>query len=138
MDLEQIREALTSALELRSPRFSPEERPATKIAALEDYMLLSAHVNGDLVAARHWLRTLIDALAEEWERLQGWEVAVGNKPRARLTTADIQRAKIQIAPSKFEAGREAKRLMASINDQIARLEREERVCSRAYTMISGK
>lgn len=137
MSLEEIRAALEEALPLRSPRFAPEERPATKIAALEDHMLACAEVNGSLVEARHWLRFLRARLADEWEKLEGWQMAT-DKARARLTAADINRAKIRVAPTQYEAGREAKRLSESIDDQIVRLEREEKVCSRAYSLISGK
>jgi hypothetical protein len=134
--LEDIRAVLDEALALRFP-VTADTRGRARVELLEDHMLASAVVNGKLVEARHWLRMLRASLADSWEKLAGWEIAMAGKPRARWTAADIQRAKIKVAPAQYDAGREAKRLAESIDDQIARLERDERICSRAYSMLSG-
>ena len=68
--------------------------------------------------------------------LGGWEVAL-KRPRDRATKAEIEEAKVKVAPQVYAAGREAKQLLDSVDDQISRFEREERVASRAYTMMSG-
>lgn len=136
MTLDEIRGELARALPLRTPLFTDDTPPAQKVTALEDYMLTIAEVNGGLVEARHWLRELIEKLGDDWKNLQGWEVAL-RKPRARATKEDIQAAKVQVAPALYEAGREARKLKSSVEDQIARFEREERVVSRAYTLITG-
>lgn len=136
MTLDEIRGALARALPMRSPIFAEDMRPAAKVPVLEEYMLAVAEINGELVEARHWLRLLAETLADEWEHLAGWEVAL-RKPRARATKTDINAAKVQVAPQLFSAGREARKLRESVDDQIERFEREERVVSRAYTMITG-
>lgn len=136
MTIEEIEKALSDALSLRSPTFTPDDSSRRKIEALEGYMLQAAQVTGELVEARHWLRLLEVQLADEWETLQGWEVGT-SKPRARLTKQDIHEAKIKVAPAKYAAGRHAKMLRESVIDQINRLEREGDRMSRAYTMISG-
>lgn len=136
MSLDEIRDVLARALPMRSPTF-PEDTPGgAKVPVLEDYMLAVAEINGELVEARHWLRLLIDSLGDQWKNLQGWEVAL-RKARNRATKEDIHAAKVQVAPSLYEAGREARTLKSSVDDQIARFEREERVVSRAYTMVTG-
>lgn len=136
MDLVAIEAALQTALVLRTPTFPPGARGREKINALEDYMLASASINGDLVEARHWLREIEQKLRDDWESLDGWQVALTGLV-SKATKPQIQRAKITVAPQTFEAGRKATRLRESVVDQIARLEREERVMSRVYTMISG-
>lgn len=136
MTLEQIEQVLADALKLRSPVFVGDVSGSGKVALLEDYMLKSANVNGGLVEARHWLRMIEAKLAEEWDSLQGWEVAL-KRPRAKATKQDVQAAKMVVAPQLFSAGRKAKRLRESVEDQISRLEREGKVCSRAYTMVTG-
>ncbi len=137
MTLERIREVLEEALPLRCPRCNdPDASPGRKAEELQDYMLQSANIAGGLWEAKHWLRALRAQLADEWERLKGWEVAT-TKRRERLTAADINRAKTQVAPAQYEAGREARRLAESVDDQIERLDREARACSRAYSMLSG-
>jgi hypothetical protein len=136
MDLAAIRDVLNRALPMRSPYFPEGTAPAAKVAVLEDYMLAAALINGELVEARHWLRLLQAELADRWAGLQGWEVAL-RKARARATTADVQAAKVVVAPQLYAAGAEARRLRESVDDQIARFEREERAVSRAYTMTTG-
>lgn len=137
MTLEQIEAALDGALPLRIPRFEPGLAARNKVALLEDYMLTSAIANGDLVEARHWLRRLEQDLGDRWDRIEGWEVVAPSKARNKLTVADMERAKRIVEPALFDARRKAQGLRLSIDDQIVRLEREERVCSRAYTMIAG-
>lgn len=135
MNLEQIREVVDRALPLRFPKVD-ELRGAEKVAALEDHMLASALISGDLVEARHWLRRLQETLRDEWAHLEGWEVAL-KRPRDRATKAEIEEAKVKVSPALYAAGREARQLLDSVDDQITRFEREERVASRAYTMMSG-
>lgn len=136
MTLDEIRDALNRSLPMRSPTFAEDTPGGEKVPVLENYMLAVAEINGELVEARHWLRLLIEKLGDDWEHLQGWEVAL-RKARARATKQDINAAKVQVAPQLFAAGREARRLRDSVDDQIARFEREERVVSRAYTMVTG-
>lgn len=136
MSLDEIREVLARALPMRSPTFTQGTPGAGKVPALERHMLAVAEINGELVEARHWLRLTIEALGDQWKNLQGWEVAL-RKPRARATKEDIQAAKAMIAPHLFDAAREARTLKLSVDDQIERFEREERVVSRAYTMVTG-
>ena len=136
MTLDEIRAALNRALPMRSPVFAEDTPGGEKVPVLESYMLAVAEVNGELVEARHWLRLLIDDLGERWKNLQGYEVAL-RKARNRATKEEVHAAKVQIAPQLYDAGREARGLKASVDDQIARFEREERVVSRAYTLITG-
>lgn len=136
MTLDEIRDVLARALPMRSPTF-PEDTPGgEKVPVLENYMLEVAYVNGELVEARHWLRLTIETLGDQWKNLQGWEVAL-RKARNRATKEEIHAAKVIVAPQLYEAGREARALKSSVDDQIARFEREERVVSRAYTMVVG-
>lgn len=136
MTLDEIRDTLSRALPMRSPIFPDDTPGGEKVPILENYMLAVAEINGELVEARHWLRLLIESLGEQWKNLQGWEVAL-RKARARATKEDIHAAKVVVSPQLYDAGREARRLKASVDDQIARFEREERVVSRAYTMVVG-
>lgn len=136
MTLEEIRAALDAALPLRFPNVK-QMGGAAKVEALEDHMLACAILSGDLVEARHWLRKLEQDLRDQWDNLTGWEVAI-KRPRDRVTKVEIEQAKISVAPTLYSAGREAKLLRESVDDQIARLERDERVASRSYTMLSGR
>lgn len=136
MDLPDIEAVLEAALPLRSPVFQPGDTARKKIGELEDYMLKTAHVTGGLVEAKHWLAAVEERLSEEWDALQGWEVAL-KRPRAKATKQEITVAKMQSAPQLYEAGRKARRLRVSVVDQITRLEREGDRMSRAYTMLSG-
>lgn len=137
MNLAEIEDVLNRALPMRVPGGPTLGTSAReRIAALEDYLLASAHINGELVEARHWLRELESTLTDQWEHLEGWEVGL-RRPRAKATKQDIQEAKVRSSPGIFEAGRKARRLRESVVDQIARFEREATIVSRAYTIITG-
>lgn len=136
MNLEEIEEALSVALPLRSPTFQPDDSARKKIGELEDYMLKSAQICGGLYEAKHWLVVVADRLASEWEHLDGWEYAL-RRPRAKATKAEVNAAKVKASPELYAAGRRARALRASVMDQITRLEREGDRMSRAYTMLSG-
>jgi hypothetical protein len=137
MKLEEIKGVLTDTLPLRSPTFLPVDSARIKVAALEDFMLAGAHAHGELEEALHWLDAVIAHLKDKITRITGYEVALPRKPKDRLTQADITAAKRTLDPATFEAGAEAQRLRASILRQIARLEHEHSVVSRAYSLISG-
>ena len=135
MDLKEIESLLDDAMEMRVPRET--DRGRERIEALESYLLDVVYMNAELVEARHHLREATSALEAEWARLEGWEMHMGNKPRARWTKPEMQAAKLKANRPLYEAGRKAGRLRQSVDDQIERFEREERNISRLYTMISG-
>lgn len=136
MQLEEIEKALAEALPMRSPVRDPDGTARAHIERLEDYLLRSAQVNGNLAEASHWLRMVEAALSEQWDKLTGWEAAL-TKPRARWTKQDIHDAKVRVEPVRWAALQQARRLRLSIEEQMGRFEREERVMSRAYTMAAG-
>lgn len=137
MTLADIEAALARALPFRVPRFEPGLGARQKVSQLEDFMLSSALVNGDLVEARHFLRLLEQDLSDRWDQVQGWEVVAPPKARAKLTVADIDRAKHAVEPTLWDARRKAQTLRLSVDDQITRMEADQRVASRAYSMLSG-
>lgn len=138
MHLEEIEGILAAALPMRTPSFPEGTRAAEKIPKLEDYMMASAQAAGELCEARHWLRLLDEKLRDDWTRVAGYEIALpSGKSRDRITKADVQAAKITVAPQLYDAGKRVVSLMASVEEQIARFEREEKVVSRCYTMITG-
>lgn len=136
MTIAEIEAALARALPMRTPRFEPTTAPGTKIAALEDYLLAAAFANGDLVEAAYWLDELVEHFKDQIEQMTGWQVALDGQP-ARATREQVLTAKRQVNPTVFEAGGHARRLRDAIRAQIVRFEREEKVISRAYTLISG-
>jgi hypothetical protein len=134
--LDEIEKVLAEALPLRSPMLNPNARPRERISVLEDYMLRTATISGGLYEAKHWLVALEAQLADEWKNLQGWETAL-RRTRARATKAEIDAAKVQVAPMLWEQGRRTRQLRTSVVDQITRLEKEGDRMSRAYSMESG-
>ncbi len=136
MTIEEIEAVLDRALPMRTPRFPPDTAPRVKVAELEDYLMESAYVHGELVSAGYWLDLLIDHFKEQIESMVGWEVALGGQP-ARATKEQVLAAKRQVDPVTFDAGARARRLRDGIRAQISRLEYETQVVSRAYTLISG-
>lgn len=136
MTVAEIEAALARALPMRTPRFDPDTPPRAKISALEDYLMDAAYINGELYEAAHWLNLLVDDYKTQIEQMDGYEVALGKQP-ARATQAEILIAKRKMNPSVFEVATHARQLRDSILAQITRFAGEEKVISRAYTLISG-
>lgn len=123
----QITEALESSLALRVPRVR-ELEPAARSAALEDFMLDSALVCSDL--ARERMNALVElaGLEDEWDDLQGWEHA-----RRGQSQASVSDAKRTIRPDLARRIKAKRWLVARCDDEMARLEKDGRLVSRAYT-----
>jgi hypothetical protein len=139
MTEDEIRLVLAQALTMRSPRFEDGTGAKEKISSLEDYLLESAYMQGELEEAYHYLTYSIAHLKREIEEMTGYEAALPSRPAGRHTQADHLAAKRIAAPATFEAGAEARQLMESVKRQIDRFRFEagQGPISRAYTLITG-
>lgn len=137
MDLEEIRSALHGALPIRIPRFDPNESPRTKVAALEEYILDTAHYRGELEEALHWIWEVQKLLREQYNEIEGWEPLVPFKRRGDATKEMMHTAKRQVAPETVAALEDANHLAEALGRQIRRLELDYEAASRAYTLMSG-
>jgi hypothetical protein len=133
------------AAKLRMPTFrydphgsEPAHSPQQKIIALEDYLLQSAAVRGQLEEARVYMNELQHTFVVEWEKLAGWEVNLpGGKKLKDATQADIATAKRNARPDLWENLSDVKNALAQLGNQVRRLEHDDDVASRAYTFIVG-
>jgi hypothetical protein len=137
MTYDEIGTVLARALVMRSPRFESETMARGKIEAIEDCMLESAYMHGELEEAYHYLTFSVAHLKRQVEEMTGYEAALPSKPAGRHTQADHIAAKRIADPAVFEAGAEARQLMDSIKRQLDRFEWEQATLSRVYTLISG-
>jgi hypothetical protein len=139
VDLDHIKGALAMAREMRSPKFSPATTAGEKISALEDYLLETAWMQGELEEALFWLDSLVSHYRHKATLITGYEVALPNKRRERITQADINTAKRTVDPETFELGEQVTQLRAQALRQIDRMRFEagQGPISRAYTMVTG-
>lgn len=104
-----------------------------KVEQLEDYMLLTAFQQGQLAEERTDLEEQIADKLERWNAIQTSSVIMGKK----ATEAQLERERWEDEP---DLGRELKGLQRRIrhlSEEEARMERDAKVCSRAYSMITG-
>jgi hypothetical protein len=139
MEMDRIRAALHAARQMRTPRFEPDTPPSTKIGRLEDYLLESAWMQGELEDALFWLDALTVHFETQVRDISGWEVALPNKRRERITQADVEQAKRTVDPIAFDASSEVRQVRGHVLRQIDRLRWEagQGPVSRAYTLIVG-
>lgn len=123
---------LRAAAEQRIPRRHPDESLAAHVEALESYMLESAWHQGELADERLRTHEALRELQEEWDHLTGWEPF----KRTKTETA-VEDAKRQLRPELYDGIQKARWLIARLNEQIARLDKDAERCSRAYTLVSG-
>lgn len=145
MDLREIEQTAFDVATLRMPRFKVDPndpmastRPGEKIEKLESYLLEVAFARGYAEEARLYAHAAVQRLQVSWDHLEGWEVSFGSPEKAaRATQPQIAEAKRQLDPELFDSIEKGKYLIKRLTEQIKRLEKDEDVASRAYTLISG-
>lgn len=138
MDMEDIKLALHTALQLRPPMFEEGYPGREKVARLEDYLLASAYAAAELEEALHWLDSMVAHFKRQVDEMTGWEVALPAGSHSRPNKEDINIAKRTVNPVVFDAGAEVRQLQVSVKRQIDRLRFEAQwIISRCYTMITG-
>lgn len=136
MTVDEIRESLFNAAKLHMPAvFTIEEGQLAKVAKLEEYLNLTACLRGELEEARLHTHEALAKLMAEWDDIEGWELHAPNN--SRRTQDDIRRAKKFCRPELYSGINSAKHLVARLSEQIRRLEKDDEVASRLYTMVTG-
>jgi inactivated superfamily I helicase len=146
VDLTEIEQTAFDVSKLRMPKFiyNPQDpmagtRPGEKIERLESYILDVAYARGDAEQARLYAYAAVRRLTEKWDHLEGWEVHFGEDPAkaAKATQPQIKEAKRLLDPETFDGIEHGTYLVKRLSEQIKRLEKDEEVASRAYTLISN-
>lgn len=145
MDLAEIEQTAYDVAKLRMPQFKidPNDpmastRPGEKIEQLESYLLELAFARGRAEEARLYAYGAVRRLQVKWDHLEGWEISFGSPEKAaRATQPQIAEAKRQLEPELFDSIEQGRYLIKRLTEQIKRLEKDEDVASRTYTLISG-
>lgn len=132
-DDEQEQDVLKRSLSLRMPVFQGEDTTPFKIEQLENYMLLSAYVQGSLSAERERCRERLLGLDDRWEAIEHDAYYIGKN----VTEKQVERDRRRDDPQLWMTRRELQRRVASLTEEILRMERDAKVCSRAYTFMTG-
>lgn len=126
------REKLDASLALRMPVFTSDDRLEQRIERLDDYMLLTAFHEGELSQARLENRDALYQLEREWEAVSGFEQFQGG----RKTDVSVDDAKRHLRPKVWEGIKKARWLDRQLTEEIDRLDRDAKKCSRSYTLIT--
>lgn len=150
MDLKQIEQTAFDVATLRMPKFiynvndpMASTRPGEKIEKLESYILDVAYARGEAEQARLYAYAAVRRLTIEWDHLKDWElsfdpdVTKALAKAAKATQPQIKEAKRQIRPDLFDGIEHGQYLVKRLTEQIKRLEKDEDVASRAYTLVSN-
>jgi hypothetical protein len=106
-----------------------------KIEQLEFYLLQTAELRQEALYAKLLVQQAVDVLEDEWVSMEGWEI---NLPSgSRRSVADVREAKRQANPVLFSSIQTGKRLVDRLSEQVRRLEKDDQVCSRTYTFLTG-
>lgn len=136
MTVDEIKHVLYESAKLKMPRFTGGDTwtSRAKIEALEDYLLATARWRGFLEEARLHAEYGLKELRSEWDHLSGWEVFRRNGER---TQASVEDAKRQLQPGLYDSIKSGEWLVKRLSEQIRRLEHDDDVASRVYTLITG-
>jgi len=131
---EDIRERLSAAAELRFPKLKGLP-VGQKIESLEDYLVDTAIHRGELEEARLHTHEALAVMLDQWDDIEGWERLLSSSSRG--TQEEIRRAKKTLRPELHDGINDGKRLVARLSEQISRLEQDDKVASRVYTLVTG-
>lgn len=141
--LDQCKEVLAYVARRRMPNLQqrPEDLPngvpltGWKIEQLESYLMETAILRQQAHLAKLIVQEALDILQREWDGLEGWEVELPSD--GKRTQGDVLEAKRRTNPDLYGSIQTAKRLIDRLSDQIKRLEKDDNVSSRIYTLITG-
>lgn len=139
MTLEDAKEKLGLAAQLRTPRWDPSSPrgPQEKIDMLEQYLLDCSFWRGELEEAELYVSAGLHELRLKWEMMEGYESMLGQVDPDKATGPQHLRAKRLHDPDLFRNISDGKHLLERIGRQIRRLEKDQEVASRAYTLLTG-
>jgi hypothetical protein len=135
MTPDQIRETLHRVAAMRMPRLERDHGLNQQIESLQEYLVETAIARADLEEAHLYAYNAQNLLIDQWDALAGWEIHLPEKNGH--TKAAREEAKALLEPDLAEGLRDAKRLLQCLARQIVRLEMDERVASRTYTLLTG-
>lgn len=141
--LDECKEVLQRIAKVKMPnlRVRPEDLPTGvaltpwKIEQLESYLLETATARQEAHFAKLLVQEALDVLQGEWDDIEGWEVELPSG--SRRTQADVVEAKRRTRPDLYGSIQTGKRLVDRLTEQIKRLEKDDAVSSRAYTLMTG-
>ena len=134
MEHDEIAESVKACGLLRVPSFPEEMSAADKIAALESHLLDTARWRSVMEDLRIILEDEYEEIDDLWRDVTGYEIYLSGRPKSK---EDIDEAKRQVNPDLFTRRRTVIKLMRQVGNQIRRLEKDDGVVSRAYTMLTG-
>jgi hypothetical protein len=133
--LDECKDVLERIAQVKIPQIKGLQTGNEKIEQLEFYLLQTAELRQEAIYAKLMVQQAVDVLEDEWVALEGWEIFLPNG--SRRTAADVREAKRQMKPDLYGSIQTGKRLVDRLTEQVRRLEKDDQVCSRAYTFLTG-
>ena len=127
-----IPEVLERSLKMRPPRYDRLMSSSMRVELLEEFMLESAYIQGDLTEARVEWEKVLWPLEQEWHDITGWEEFRRNK-----TEAGVRAAKRMVRPDLWAMMEDIRWVIKRMGDEIERMESTAAKVSRSYTMETG-
>lgn len=128
-------------VDITAGRIGAEDRqplpPHEKIELLEDFLLLSAEKRQEATEARLYMQRSLKLLGDQWRDLKGWQQHMNGTPLAKATGPQIDRAKRCVNPDLADSIKHGEWLERRLTEQIKRLQHDDEVASRVYTLITG-
>lgn len=133
-ELDAYRDVLERIAKVKIPGIRGLSSGNEKIEQLEFYLLQTAELRQEAVYAKLMIQQAVDRLEDDWLDLEGYEQFL---PGGKSTATNIREAKRRLRPDLFAGIQTGKRLCDRLGEQIRRLEKDDQVCSRTYTFITG-
>jgi len=134
MTYEEVKDRIIEVAAVHLPETPEDMASRIKIEVLEAHLLYTARARGILEEARLAMEDRYEEIDDTWRKLTGYEMYLNGKPKSQT---DIDEAKRQVDPNLFGERRLIMKLLRQVGNQIRRLEKDDAVASRSYTMLTG-
>jgi hypothetical protein len=125
---------LRLSLAMRVPTFERDQAPRSKISELEDFMLRSAEMQGDLARERVERMADLVPIESEWDHIPDEE---WREHRRTRTETAVTHAKRLVRPELYDQIQDHEWMIKRLTEEMERLDRCDAVVSRVYTMVTG-
>lgn len=129
----RLPETLERSLKMRIPRYDRDKTTSARVEELEEYLIDTARMQGDLTQEGIDWEKIMWPLEEEWANLTGWEHL-----RRTRTEAAVTAAKRMVDPELYAKIEDIKWIIRKCKAEEDRMERDGTKASRAYTMETGR
>lgn len=131
---EQEADCLKKALSLRMPVFEKGTAPKERLAEYEEFMVLTAFIEAELASDKWRCIEELNRANDDWHEMDTASDFAGTP---NVSQAQKERERRENDPDLYRKRRYLTQRIEQLVEQIVRMERQAKICSRVHTFETG-